>query len=62
MIYVSDGGNHRVSVFTSDGQFVRSFGSKGSGTGQFSSPHGLAFDSSGHLYVCDYDNKRIVVY
>ncbi len=46
-VYVSEWGKHRVSVFTSDGQFVTSFGSEGEGPGQFQFPHGLAVDSSG---------------
>jgi tripartite motif-containing protein 2/3/tripartite motif-containing protein 71 len=31
MVYVSESGNHRVSVFTSEGQFVTSFGKEGRG-------------------------------
>ena len=30
-IYVADGSNNRVQVFTADGQFVRQFGTLGSG-------------------------------
>ena len=46
LLYVSEGGNCRVSVFTSEGHFVRSFG-EGLGT-----PHGLAVDDNGVVYVC----------
>ena len=61
-MYVSEQGNHRVSVFTSDGVFVSSFGRKGSNIDQFSAPVGLRFDKKGFLYVCDYHNKRLVIY
>ena len=54
LVYVSDLGNDSISVFTSDGAFLSSFGC--------SSPRGLAFDKDGFLYVCDVDNKRLVVY
>ena len=33
-VYVSEYSNHRVSVFTSEGQFVMSFGRHGSGSGR----------------------------
>jgi DNA-binding beta-propeller fold protein YncE len=40
-------------------QFNQSFGTLGSGSGQFDSPIGVAVDSSGNVYVADYDNNRI---
>ena len=62
LVYVSEEGNNRISVFTSDGVFVNCFGSKGSNIGQFVYPYGLTFDKDGFLYVCDFSNKRLVVY
>ena len=62
MVYVSEHCIHRVSVFTSEGQFVTSFGRKGEGPGEFKYPHGLALDSSGVVYVCDSDNNRVQVF
>ena len=62
LVYVSEEWNHRISVFTSDGVFVRKFGSKGSNIDQFNNPYGLAFDKDGFLYVCDKNNRRLVVY
>ena len=55
-------GNHRVSVFTSDGVFVSCFGQKGSNINQFSNPSVLTFNKEGLLYVCDTINGRLVVY
>lgn len=39
--------------------FVRSWGTIGSGAGQFNSPEGIATDSSGNVYVVDRGNDRI---
>ncbi len=39
--------------------FVKSFGSQGSGNGQFSGPLGIAIDSSGNIYVADSKNNRL---
>ena len=62
-VYVSEWRiKHCVSVFTKQGRFLTSFGSRGSGDGQFRLPSGLAFDSDGVLYVCDYNNSRIQVF
>jgi DNA-binding beta-propeller fold protein YncE len=40
-------------------QFVRSWGSEGSGKGEFRSPNVISIDSSGNIYVTDFDNFRI---
>ena len=45
---------HRVSIFSSSGEKLRSFGTHGSGQGQFISPCGVAVDVSGVVYVCDH--------
>ena len=57
--YVADLFNHRVQKFTSDGQFITKWGSKGSGDGQFDSPYGIATDNDGNVYVADRFNYRI---
>ena len=62
LVYVSELGNHCISVFTSDDVFVSRFGSKGSNIDQFICPSGLAFNRDGFLYVCDFNNDRLVVY
>ncbi len=35
------------------------FGSAGNGNGQFNAPVGIAFDSSGNIYVTDVSNNRV---
>jgi peptidylamidoglycolate lyase len=61
--YVSDGyGNSRVIQFRSDGSFVREWGRKGSGRGQFDVPHAVALDSRGRVYVADRENSRVQIF
>ena len=62
LMYITECGNHHISIFTTDGKFVRSFGEQGSSVGQFNSPYGVTFDREGYLYVCDHCNNRLVVY
>ena len=54
-----DTGNNLVKKFTNSGTPQASWGSKGTGNGQFDTPSSAAFDSSGFLYVTDTNNKRI---
>jgi sugar lactone lactonase YvrE len=54
--------NHRVQKFTSTGTFLMKFGSGGTDNGQFRIPNGIAFDSSGNIYVGDFTNDRIQVF
>lgn len=52
-LYVVDGGNFRVQVFTQSGKFLRSFGAIGRRSGQFSRPKGIGSDPDGNIYVAD---------
>jgi len=62
-IYVSDGYvNSRVAKFDKDGNIVSSFGEPGSGPGQFNTPHTIAADAKGNIYVGDRGNARIQVF
>jgi DNA-binding beta-propeller fold protein YncE len=62
-IYVADGyGNARVAKFDKNGKFIKSWGSRGTETGQFSVVHGIAVDAQGNVYVADSGNKRIQVF
>jgi sugar lactone lactonase YvrE len=54
IVYVVDTGNQRVQVFTSEGNYITSFGSKGIGPGQFLFPQDISVDSSrGSIFVSD---------
>ncbi len=63
-IFVADGqGNARVAKFTKDGVFVKSFGSKGNGDGQFDVVRSIAITAAGDVYVADGgNNHRIEVF
>ena len=65
-LYVPDGPgsnpNARIIKFSKDGKFLRMWGMKGSRPGELDGPHGLAFDSSGRLFVADRTNSRIEVF
>jgi acetyl esterase/lipase/DNA-binding beta-propeller fold protein YncE len=49
----------RIQQFTNEGTYLRGFGTSGTEPGQFYAPHGLAFDSRGHLYIVDAFNHRV---
>jgi sugar lactone lactonase YvrE len=49
----------RIQQFSAGGEYLRGFGSAGTNPGEFYAPHGLAFDSRGHLYVVDAFNHRV---
>ena len=53
---------HRIAKFASDGTFLMSFGRFGTGPGEFRTPHALAFDSRGRLFVADRGNVRIQIF
>ena len=48
-------------MYDSDSIFIRSFGHKGNGNGEFHHPTGIAIDIKGRLVVADRDNHRIQV-
>ena len=56
-IFVADGHggdtNARIMKFSKDGRFIKAWGKKGSGPGEFDTPHSLAMDSKGRLFVAD---------
>ena len=62
-IFVADGiGNARVAKFNNKGVFIKSWGSKGNGPGQFGAARAIAVDAQGNVYVADSTNKRIQVF
>ena len=56
------GGKSEILQLTPDGKLIRRWGSNGSGPGEFSTPHALAFDSKGRLFVGDRGNNRIQIF
>lgn len=61
--YISDGYiNSRVAKVDRDGNWLKSWGEPGDKPGQFSTPHSLAVDAQGNVYVADRGNRRIQVF
>ena len=61
-IAVTETGNHRVKVFSSDGTYLRSFGRKGDKQGEFNWPTGIAFDKNSRSIVVDKSNHRVQMF
>ena len=62
-IFVSDGYvNSRVAKFSKAGDWVKSWGEKGTKDGEFDTPHSIAADARGNIYVADRGNRRVQVF
>jgi len=65
-IFVADGHggdtNARIVKFSKDGTFIKAWGKSGSGRGEFDTPHALAMDVRGRLFVGDRGNNRIQIF
>jgi len=62
-IFISDGYiNSRVAKYDKNGEWVKSWGVKGTGPGQFRLPHTIAIDRNNNVYVGDRSNRRIQVF
>jgi sugar lactone lactonase YvrE len=65
-VFVADGhggtSNARIVKFSADGRFIKAWGRKGSGPGEFDTPHSLAMDSRGRLFVADLRNFRVQIF
>ena len=61
--FISDGYiNSRVAKVDKDGNWIKSWGERGTGPGQFNTPHAIAIDAKGNVYVADRGNHRIQVF
>jgi DNA-binding beta-propeller fold protein YncE len=62
-LVVADSGNNRIQRFkilaTSKGMWLATYGSKGSGAGQFGTPTGIDVAPDGTIWVADTQNNRI---
>ena len=61
--YISDGYvNSRIAKVDQNGKWVNSWGEAGDKPGQFNTPHSIAADAQGNIYVADRGNRRIQVF
>jgi RHS repeat-associated protein len=61
-IWVTEGiifGTNAVGEYSFKGELIRTFGTEGTGAGQFTAPWGIAIDGSGNVWVGDTGNNRI---
>jgi DNA-binding beta-propeller fold protein YncE len=65
VLYVADTGNNRVDEFdiaTTTPQFIQSFGTPGTGDGQFNQPYMVAISATGQIAVSDFGNNRVSIW
>jgi hypothetical protein len=65
-IYAADGyGKSWIHQYSAKGEYIRSWGGRGSEPGQLNVPHGLMIDTRGEtptLLVCDRENNRLQIF
>jgi DNA-binding beta-propeller fold protein YncE len=65
-IFITDGhggqSNDRIAKFSKDGTFIKTWGKHGKAQGEFDTPHGIALDSAGRVYVADRANNRVQIF
>ena len=61
--YISDGYiNSRVAKVNKNGDWIKQWGTKGKGDGQFDTLHTIASDNEDNIYVGDRNNRRVQVF
>src|SRR5438093_5921603 len=61
--FISDGYiNSWVAKFDKNGAWMKQWGDRGTKTGEFNTPHSIAADAKGNIYVADRGNRRIQVF
>jgi sugar lactone lactonase YvrE len=65
-IYVDDGHgtatNDRIVKYSKDGKFITAWAKHGKAAGETDTPHGIALDSAGRVYVADRANNRMQIF
>src|SRR5579862_3887871 len=61
--FISDGYiNSRIAKVDKNGTWLKSWGERGDKPGEFNTPHSIAADREGNIYVADLFNRRIQVF
>lgn len=61
-VFISDTGNDRIQRLDTDGKFVASWGTNGTGPGELIKPAQIQVDATGNPWVADPFNNRIQRY
>jgi DNA-binding beta-propeller fold protein YncE len=61
-LYVTDTGDHKISVYSLDGDLLFEFGQRGDKPGEFNFPTNIFVDAEGKVYVSDSLNFRVQVF
>lgn len=61
-IYVADSCNHRVQVFSPEGEWLATYGRPGTGPGEMSYPYDVRVDRQDFQYVCEFGNSRVQIF
>jgi streptogramin lyase len=56
------GATARISKFSPEGKFIKSWGKLGVRHGEFRTPHAMVFDAKGRLWVTDRGNHRLEIF
>ncbi len=59
---VVDAKRHRVNIFSLDGEYLSTLGSRGTGPGKFNYPYDVAVGPDGKIYVADSGNFRVQIF
>ena len=59
---IKRGDTARISKFSRDGKFIKSWGTLGVRHGEFRTPHAMVFDAKGRLWVADRGNHRLEIF
>jgi YD repeat-containing protein len=61
-VWVTDWSHNRVVELSEAGALLRSFGTAGSGDGQFNRPDAIEIDGQGNVWVGDQNNSRVQIF
>ncbi|MGC8943049.1 MAG: stalk domain-containing protein [Caldisericia bacterium] len=61
-MYVVDSYNDRIVIFSTDGNFIKTFGKYGNGLYEFDYPTSIFVDKNENIFVVDNGNKRVLIY
>lgn len=61
-IYVVDSHNDRIVIFSSKGDFIKTFGKFGKGLYEFDYPESIFVDKDENIFILDNGNKRVLIY